>query len=228
MEVYFIGTAGLRFIKVGVSQSPFDRLQTLQTGHPEVLCLVATIRTYQPYVLERRLHSQLSCRDSHVRGEWFLGPAVGKFLLADRFGETVRYHLPKKILRDLAAIGLSDIHAGERGLGCSTLFSKIEAAVIAHQQQEPPARWPADILRFLEQAGRRSSPNRVFASDIIADVPIGIRALKTLIRDGRLPKPSFHCGGRSRDFGWQRGELRAFVECHHPGCIAPVPAETQS
>lgn len=64
-RVYFI-RAGSN-VKIGFSTQPMDRLQSLQTSHPdklEILCTIAGSRD-----TERDMHKRFA--KFHVRGEWF-------------------------------------------------------------------------------------------------------------------------------------------------------------
>lgn len=67
-SVYFIRAGASEHIKIGFCRGdPKRRLAALQTGNPEHLTLLATIRGDQTE--ERRWHEAFA--DSRVRGEWF-------------------------------------------------------------------------------------------------------------------------------------------------------------
>jgi len=66
-QVYVIGSAGSRFVKIGYSKAPEKRLWFLQVGSPAELFVLAKFDGDQ--VLEAALHRYF--RAYHVRGEWF-------------------------------------------------------------------------------------------------------------------------------------------------------------
>ncbi len=73
--VYFIRAGD--HVKVGYSAQPLDRLQTLQTSHPEKLEILCTIPG--SIKTERSLHARF--QSYRVRGEWFrFGPGIRKFV----------------------------------------------------------------------------------------------------------------------------------------------------
>jgi hypothetical protein len=63
--VYFI--AASKHVKIGFSTAPIERLQALQTSHPEKLEILHTVSGDQR--MERRLHQRFA--GYRVRGEWF-------------------------------------------------------------------------------------------------------------------------------------------------------------
>jgi hypothetical protein len=67
--IYFIraGTDGP--IKIGVADAPWQRLDTLQIGCPDKLCLLGVICPKQDYIEERKIHTLFA--DERRRGEWF-------------------------------------------------------------------------------------------------------------------------------------------------------------
>jgi hypothetical protein len=71
--LYIIGSDSPPY-KVGVSKNPRNRLQTLQTGHPERLQIHYTVetRSRQPKLLETAVHRNI--RQHNVNGEWFNMP----------------------------------------------------------------------------------------------------------------------------------------------------------
>jgi len=64
--IYFI-VAGCKYVKIGYSCNPHDRLKELQTGNPHKLKLIATIPGL--YNTEKELHSVFS--PFKMEGEWF-------------------------------------------------------------------------------------------------------------------------------------------------------------
>lgn len=76
-RVYFIGTdlnPG-SLVKVGRSLDPESRLKTIQTGHPERLCILAT--TPGGAALEEQYHRRWRAR--RRTGEWFtMGECIAK------------------------------------------------------------------------------------------------------------------------------------------------------
>ena len=65
--------------KVGVARNVDRRLETLQTGNPYELAIIAKLGPFsrlQAYETERRLHRRL--KNFKIRGEWFreIGLAV--------------------------------------------------------------------------------------------------------------------------------------------------------
>ena len=74
MYVYIIqsGTSRKAPLKIGVSDDPGKRIKQLQTGNPEVLKVLTTIRCKtkkHAYTLEGELHRMLS--DKSILNEWF-------------------------------------------------------------------------------------------------------------------------------------------------------------
>lgn len=82
--VYFLMGIKTQLVKIGyASSNPFDRLKTCQTGSPDILRYLGSIRG--PQYVETELHRLLKPYWSH--GEWFqFPPGILKFLL--RFGST--------------------------------------------------------------------------------------------------------------------------------------------
>ncbi|MGW1615192.1 GIY-YIG nuclease family protein [Streptomyces sp. NPDC002285] len=66
-QVYVIGSAASRIVKIGYSNAPEERLWFLQVGSPVELSLLASFEGSQD--LEAALHRYFDA--SHVRGEWF-------------------------------------------------------------------------------------------------------------------------------------------------------------
>lgn len=64
--VYFIA-ARAGPVKIGYSKNPWARLKDFQTGHPEKLSVVATVKTTEQS--ERGVHALFSAQ--HLNGEWF-------------------------------------------------------------------------------------------------------------------------------------------------------------
>ena len=76
MYVYFIqeGRGNHGHIKIGVSNNVNNRLDSLQTGNPRKLTLMASIKCRSindAYRLEKKLHKKF--KPHRVRGEWFSG-----------------------------------------------------------------------------------------------------------------------------------------------------------
>jgi Meiotically up-regulated gene 113 len=66
--VYFIQDGLSRYVKIGwTTDSPFRRLQTLQTGCPGDLSVAAMVRGTED--LEKALHKRFA--HYRIRGEWF-------------------------------------------------------------------------------------------------------------------------------------------------------------
>ena len=65
--VYFI-TDG-RYVKIGVSNNPEQRLHTLQTANASKLSLLKVVPSDNPYSLEAALHEHYA--DKHVNQEWY-------------------------------------------------------------------------------------------------------------------------------------------------------------
>src|SRR3990167_4713784 len=65
--IYAIEAVGSRFVKFGLSRGPGGRLETLQTGCPFELVVVAVADW--PNREELRIHAHLAA--VHHRGEWF-------------------------------------------------------------------------------------------------------------------------------------------------------------
>lgn len=66
LYTYFIG-AETGPIKIGTARDPYERLLTLQVGHPDELYVYAL--TDGGRHTERKLHSEFS--SERTRGEWF-------------------------------------------------------------------------------------------------------------------------------------------------------------
>ena len=74
MVVYFIRAGNKGAIKIGVASDLAKRLETLQTGNPFQLKVLATIpcsSEQHAYELERRMHKLFASK--RIRGEWFCG-----------------------------------------------------------------------------------------------------------------------------------------------------------
>jgi hypothetical protein len=75
--VYLIGPADRGPVKIGFSGAPEGRLRELQTGHPEVLCILAMFPGGEDD--EQMLHKFFATE--YLRGEWFRRtPRVCKFI----------------------------------------------------------------------------------------------------------------------------------------------------
>lgn len=71
-NVYVIGMSNQPYVKIGVSNNPFDRIVGVQTGSPYKLYLVAYIECIDrasAEKLERLLHQHYAAKRSE--GEWF-------------------------------------------------------------------------------------------------------------------------------------------------------------
>lgn len=66
-QIYFVGAEVTGLIKIGCASDPRARLRSLQTGSPDRLTLIATVRGGMD--VERDLHRQFA--DARVHGEWF-------------------------------------------------------------------------------------------------------------------------------------------------------------
>jgi len=76
MYVYFIqeGKGSYGYIKIGKSNNVDKRLDSLQTGNPRKLTLMASIKCKTPndaLRLEKKLH--IKFKKENIRGEWFSG-----------------------------------------------------------------------------------------------------------------------------------------------------------
>lgn len=69
-QVYFIEAAILGLVKIGISDNPRKRLQTMQTGSPDRLFIRGVWHVDDAEYFERRFHRRF--RRCHVRGEWFM------------------------------------------------------------------------------------------------------------------------------------------------------------
>jgi hypothetical protein len=69
--VYFIQEGDAGNVKIGRAIDPVGRMATLQTGNPNHLTLIATIKGGDK---ERALHAKF--KRYHINGEWFAGDAV--------------------------------------------------------------------------------------------------------------------------------------------------------
>lgn len=58
--------------KIGTSNNPHNRLQTMQTGNHHPLALVLSLRTPAAYPLEQEVHEWLQSMGVERRGEWFM------------------------------------------------------------------------------------------------------------------------------------------------------------
>lgn len=67
--VYFILATETKRVKIGMAADPIERLNSLQTGCPEALELVAFIQSDTAKRFEGDLHAKF--RRHHVRGEWY-------------------------------------------------------------------------------------------------------------------------------------------------------------
>jgi hypothetical protein len=79
--LYIIKMNESAYIKIGVSESPEERLKELQTGNPELLYLLRTIPFTYAYPVEAMLHERYAAMQQ--AGEWFelSAEALGQLLL---------------------------------------------------------------------------------------------------------------------------------------------------
>jgi len=92
--IYFIGTEDGHSIKIGYADDPRARLDTLQTGCPQRLALLAYMDG-GPHE-ERALHKRLAAH--RIRGEWFKpNPELDEIMKAAKVpvdGESCRRNIP--------------------------------------------------------------------------------------------------------------------------------------
>ena len=74
--IYFIKATVSQAIKIGYSANPEKRLSELQTGNPDKLLLLGTIRGNVD--VEAQLHAQFV--QHRLEGEWFSGDVIEKVL----------------------------------------------------------------------------------------------------------------------------------------------------
>lgn len=67
--VYFILSSETNRMKIGIAADPWERLDTLRTGSPEELLLVAFIPATDARCMEREWHDRFA--EDRLRGEWF-------------------------------------------------------------------------------------------------------------------------------------------------------------
>jgi hypothetical protein len=67
--VYFVQSAALGFVKIGIAANVLRRLGALQSSCPDKLNLLGVIRPFGALSLERRLHEIFAHERHH--GEWF-------------------------------------------------------------------------------------------------------------------------------------------------------------
>ena len=87
MYLYFIRMGRLGPIKIGVAGNVKQRLKTLQTGNPEELSIITSVKCdsdMKTLDLERRLHKIY--QRHRIRGEWFRGDI--KLSIADNVLKT--------------------------------------------------------------------------------------------------------------------------------------------
>ena len=72
--IYIIRQTSTRLFKIGVSKNPAQRLKTLQTGNPNNLSLLYTVRCtdVSAFKAETVIHQHLTSHQ--IKGEWFLIP----------------------------------------------------------------------------------------------------------------------------------------------------------
>ena len=86
--VYIVSAKGLDLVKIGFSQTPHSRLNTLQTGSPVELELFATWRGTEGD--ERELHSILA--EFRTMREWFsLSPEAASTYLHEYFNRPEKH-----------------------------------------------------------------------------------------------------------------------------------------
>lgn len=84
--LYFIGN-GEGPIKVGITRGlPIERCRDLQTGNPQKLKVLFSMKTINPEATEAHMHDMLS--QFHVGGEWYQRDAV-EFLIDELRGKNV-------------------------------------------------------------------------------------------------------------------------------------------
>jgi uncharacterized C2H2 Zn-finger protein len=67
--IYIINISNTDFYKIGMTQNPDKRLQTLQTSHPHKLIETALFRAERYKAIEKQLHVEYN--DNRGLGEWF-------------------------------------------------------------------------------------------------------------------------------------------------------------
>jgi len=67
--LYVIGNEFSNAVKIGVSNDPDARLESLQIGSPVRLRIMYAWSIIKPYIVEKKIHNILSSRRIH--GEWF-------------------------------------------------------------------------------------------------------------------------------------------------------------
>lgn len=82
-RVYFAYSPDAKKVKIGYSNSPESRIQSLQTGSPVPLKIIGTIAGGQD--VEKKLHEMFS-RD-HSHGEWFhMSEEIDRFIKEKNIG----------------------------------------------------------------------------------------------------------------------------------------------
>ncbi len=76
-------------LKIGITKDPDDRMKGLQTSNPSTLTFLHLVKCKSEQharEMEKTIHGKLA--QFHIRGEWFRGDAIGRFvkLMAGRQG----------------------------------------------------------------------------------------------------------------------------------------------
>ena len=110
--VYFVKAGDT--IKIGFSQAPRARILSMQTSHPNVLQILATVST--GIIQEHEAHAKF--KHLHIRGEWFRAdPEIMAFIDS----------LPRPSpTRDLKVMRYKYGPKSTIGRICSTLLSQME------------------------------------------------------------------------------------------------------
>jgi len=95
--VYMMKAGG--YIKIGVSKAPEKRRESMQTGNPHLIEIVARFpfnSKAEAFDFENMLHKRL--RDYNYRGEWFRSGCIGLALKRQVRGVTKIPHRERKKL----------------------------------------------------------------------------------------------------------------------------------
>jgi len=83
--VYVLATKDFKFVKIGMTICPKERINNIQSACPFELLLWLSVRTFRMREIESELHSRFS--KWRTRGEWFSLPAEQLDELQDRIAE---------------------------------------------------------------------------------------------------------------------------------------------
>jgi hypothetical protein len=210
MAVYCIALPSFDAIKVGFADNVEHRLAQLQTGCPYDLQVIA-VADGGDFAFERACHRLLHSWGAHLRGEWFSGAAVCRFLAVGGLSDQKKFRfLVKRKVIEAQALQF-DLTISAEAQQMVSSEQGLLSNVIPFVREPKVKSWESMLRGFVRKLPRNDCPGtRIWNRDLQVICGLSVSQVDDLVLFGELPGYSELKTMKIR--GWQRVILREWLE----------------